>query len=520
MRLLFFTCLLLIQASLRAQTTIVPLHPDGVKTDEPCIAIHPNNPSIQILGSNTSYFFASQNGGFNWTPMKVVPKEGFYGDPVVHITPTGDWYMLHLARNPKLEWPQTFDRIVFEKSSDQGLNWKSTGVGHNPGKMQDKPWIAVDEGRKSPYKGRIYISWTEFDRYGSNKPEDSSRIRFAWSENAGDSFSTVVVSDTSGDALDGDNTLEGATCAVGPKGELYMVWAGKGKLWFDKSSDGGKTWGTDVPIENQVGGWNNEDIPGLMRANSMPFLSADKSGILYLVFGDKRNGDYDVFLKVSQNGGKTWTPAIRLNTDKKGNGIDQYMPAICVDKAKNKLYALWYDRSNSENNIFTDVYLCPLGKEKQGSPFRVTNSPFCPPGKEVFFGDYISVAAAKSEVRAAFAIYDNEKQISTVNIALLNDKIIRKYHNAAKPDFLEAVRIGDTALIGIHFRLNGVKSCTLEITRGRQVFYRQLFDPLEKPEQEIMLPLSRFKSGVYKVTLSNKGRKIEKDLFIEADRRD
>ena len=508
------------QAFIRAQTTIVPLNPNGVKTDEPCIAIHPLNPSIQILGSNTSYFFTSQNGGYNWAPLKITPPEGFYGDPVVHITSTGDWYLLHLARNSKLEWPQTFDRIVFEKSNNQGLNWKSTGVGHNPGKMQDKPWIAVDENRKSPYNGRIYISWTEFDRYGSPKPEDSSRIRFAWSVNQGDSFSTVVVSDSCGDAVDGDNTLEGATCAVGPKGEVYMAWAGKGKLWFDKSLDGGKTWGTDAAIEDQAGGWNNEDIPGLMRANSMPFLSADKSGTLYLVFGDKRNGDYDVFVKVSQNGGKTWSPAMRLNNDALGNGKDQYMPAICVDRTKNKLYALWYDRSHSENNIFTDVYLCPLGKVKQGNPMRVTNYPFCPPGKKVFFGDYISVAAAGSEVRAAFAIFDSEKQISTVNIALLNDKIIRKYYNAEKPDFLEVARLTDTALIGIHFRFSGVKTCTLEISRARQVFYRQLFDPLEKPEQEIMLPSSRFKSGVYKVTLSNKGRKIEKDLFLEAGKRD
>ncbi|MFM7765420.1 MAG: hypothetical protein ACKO6I_07135, partial [Sphingomonadales bacterium] len=45
--------------NLLAQTLIIDLVPGGVETNEPSLYIHPTNPKIQILGSNTNYFFVS-----------------------------------------------------------------------------------------------------------------------------------------------------------------------------------------------------------------------------------------------------------------------------------------------------------------------------------------------------------------------------------------------------------------------------------------------------------------------------
>jgi hypothetical protein len=85
-----------------------------------------------------------------------------------------------------------------------------------------------------------------------------------------------------------------------------MFWAGHGKIWMDISRDGGKTWGKDREIANQKGGWNL-DVTGLLRSNSMPFSVADKKGRLYVVFGDDRYGDHDVFYLFSKDRGSTWT---------------------------------------------------------------------------------------------------------------------------------------------------------------------------------------------------------------------
>lgn len=501
-------------ACLSAQTTVVPLHPGGIQTNEPSIAIHPSNPDVRILGANTSYFFQSTNGGLTWQPAVVQPPEGFYGDPVVRIGKNGSYYLLHLAKNKSLPYPESFDRIVFEKSTDRGMNWKSTGIGLRPGKMQDKPWMSLDEIKSSRYNGSIYVSWTEFDKYGSANPEDSSRIRFAYSRDGGDSFTCLTVSDTSGDARDGDNTLEGATTAVGKSGEVYMVWAGRGKIWFDKSSDGGKTWGKDQVIETQHGSWNTEDVENVMRSNSMPFVTTDLKGWIYVVFGDSRRGDQDIFLIMSKDAGKTWTAAQPLNTDLT-KGRDQYMPAICTDPSNGKVYVTWYDRRHSDNNLYTDVYLRPVVKGKPGKEYRVSNTSFCPPGKLVFFGDYIGIAAARGQLAAAYTVFDHDKLVPTVYVALMTDKSIRKQAGAVRPPYMQVAQLGDTALLSVHFSLPGYKSATLEIKRGRQVYYKQLFDPLPASEQEVLLPLSRFTTGVYAVTLSFKGRKLDKDLYIE-----
>lgn len=499
---------------LLAQTPIIDLVPGGVETNEPSLAIHPKNPNIQILGSNTNYFFVSEDAGFSWKSVSLKPAEGFYGDPVTHIDKQGRFYLLSLAQNPALEWPEHFDRIVLQTSSDGGKAWASSGIGHRLGKMQDKPWIAMDEYKKSRFNGSVYVSWTEFDKYGSKDSRDSSRIRFAYRRHASDTFTTVVVSDSSGDAQDGDNTLEGATCTVGPVGEIYCLWAGKNKIWLDISTDGGKTWGPDRIIADQLAGWAIDDIPGLMRSNNMPFVKCDSKGRLYVVYGDKIRGDYDIFMKTSQDGGQSWSSAQRLNADPSGNGRDQYMPHLALDASEDNLYVVWYDRRHSAQNVYTDVYMRPFIKGKPGKEYRITNQSFCAPGKKVFFGDYIAVAASKGIIRAAFTHYDNATALASVKVAALTRSFVKRNATLPKTAYMEMGVLPDTGLFVVHFALPGIKSCTLEMSRGRQIIHKQLFDPLPAEEQEVALPLNRIPPGVYKVSLSAKGRKMSRELYI------
>ncbi len=501
---------------LQAQTTWVNLHPNGVETNEPSIAIDPKYPGTQILGSNTSYFFISDDGGFNWTPKLLEPPEGFYGDPVTWITSQGHFYLCHLAKNPKKDWPNHFDRIVFEKSFDQGKTFTSIGVGANGNKIQDKPWIAVDEAKKSPFRDRVYLSWTEFDKYESSDPADSSRIRMVHSGNFGDTFSkAVTVSDVGGDAMDSDTTLEGATIATGPRGEVYCVWAGRNKIWFDKSLDGGKTWGKDKAIQDQKGSWNLQEVPGLMRANSMPFAQCDNKGNIYVIFGDSRNGDQDIFLIWSKDQGETWSPAIRVNNDATGNGADQYMPHVAVDKKSGCLYVVYYDRRHSENNRFTDVYLTTIKKGKPVKHFRVTNESFAAPGKSVFFGDYIGIALAGKEVRVAATLYDHEKLIATVRVAMLSTKILSKNKTNEKLPYIKVFQAKDLGYLLVHAEIPQAVSGTLEIQRAGMHIMKQLFNPMDGSPIEVKMPLNKLSYGLYHVSFSFQGKKIESDFYIE-----
>lgn len=499
-----------------AQTYIVPLVESGIVTNEPCIAIDPKYPSFQVLGSNTSNFMVSNDGGATWEKKLVDPAEGFYGDPVVYITNDGDVYLCHLAKHPKKKHPEMFDRIVFEKSTQMGDSFKSIGVGYNQGKMQDKPWLAVDENKKSKFKGRIYLSWTEFDAYESANPSDSSRIRFAYSD-GGDSFSqAITISDSSGDALDDDKTSEGATIAIGKDGTLFMFWARNGKIYMDQSSDGGKTWGKDKIIATQKGGWNHNGISGLHRANSMPFSLMDKGGMLYVIYADNRNGDLDVFITTSKDKGITWTPPVRVNNDDLKNGRDQYMPHLCMDRKTGQVYCAYYDRRFSDNNRYADVYLTTLSKGKPKKHLRVTNTSFCTPGTDerFFFGDYISVAAERGSISLAFMEFDHTNLIITVKVALMNKKFVTRSSSSLKDPYIKAMYLADSGQVVLHFEKPGAKSATLEISRAGRSVYKQLFEQWDGKPTEVIIPVKKIGFGQFDIKLSEGATALEEKLFI------
>jgi len=128
-------------------------------------------------------------------------------------------------------------------------------------------------------KTRTSPGWTEFDKYASKDLEkDHSRILFSQSLDTGKSWSeAVAISQFEGNCLDNDDTTEGAVPAYGPNGEIYVAWSYKEKIWFDRSTDGGKTWlDKDILAAKQPGGWEI-DIAGLNRSNVMPILVCDRS---------------------------------------------------------------------------------------------------------------------------------------------------------------------------------------------------------------------------------------------------
>ncbi len=133
---------------------------------------------------------------------------------------------------------------MVQKSFNGGRNWnRGEGIGLNPPKDQEKEWLAFDL-TNSQFRNRIYIAWTEFDRYGSSVPHNSTRIILSHSTPDGWS-KPIRISDKGGDCRDSYNTIEGAVSAVGQNGEAYNSWSGPLGIMFDKSSDGGDASGKE-----------------------------------------------------------------------------------------------------------------------------------------------------------------------------------------------------------------------------------------------------------------------------------
>jgi hypothetical protein len=373
--------------------------PGSTNPEEVTISINPTNPLNLAAGANIDYYYYSFDGGWTWEEGRLTSSLGVWGDPSVVFDSDGDLYFGHLSWPPDGEW---IDRIVVQKSVDGGVTWSDgVGVGHNPPKQQDKEWLAVDF-TDSPWHDNIYMCWTEFDSYGSGDPNDSTRVLFSRSTTAGVTWSDPIrVSDQDGDGEDGDDTFEGAVPAVGPDGEIYVAWAGRELIWFDKSTDGGLTFGHDIIVTAQPGGWVF-NIPGIYRCNGLPITACDIGdspyrGNVYVLWSDQRNGtdDTDVFLITSADGGVTWGEIIRVNDDV--GPAQQFFPWITVDPTTGKIWVVFYDRRATVGNE-TEVW-CAMSDDGGDTfvNFRVSATSFTPIAS-VFFGDYINIAALDDKV--------------------------------------------------------------------------------------------------------------------------
>ena len=399
--------------------------PGSSDAEEVTIAINPTNPLNLAAGANITYAYASFDAGQSWVEGELTSSLGVWGDPCVTFDAFGDLYYGHLSWNHS-EPGGWLDRIVVQKSSDGGLSWDDgVGIGYNPPKDQDKEWLASDQ-TGSPNHGNLYIAWTEFDAIDSSNPADSTRILFARSTDHGATWSTPLrISDRGGNCADSDDTVEGAVPAVGPEGQVYLSWAGHELIYFDKSLDGGASFGTDRIVAGQPGGWDFA-VSGIYRANGFPVTACDVSnssyrGRVYIAWSDQSEGptDTNVYLIASSDGGETWDPPVRVNTDTSGR--HQFFHWLTVDPVTGIVYLVYYDRRNTLGDA-TEVTLAQ--SSDGGASFvntTISESPFVP-WASVFFGDYINVAALNGSVHPIWMrMDDGDLSVWTASIAVPTD---------------------------------------------------------------------------------------------------
>ncbi|MFY0644090.1 MAG: hypothetical protein JXR19_06460 [Bacteroidia bacterium] len=400
---LFSILVLYLACSANAQTLKRSLITTPSNANETSVAINPANTDEMYAACNVDRFFTYQPEDNLWNESVARSRYGVYGDPVLHFS-RGHLFYAHLSKTKGKKYGDWFDRIVVQKIVNAEL-WEeqSYSVGYNNGKMQDKPWLSSDE-HSTQYKGNVYISWTEFDVYASHNPEDRSRIRFSYFNPDMDSFSTAItISDITGNCVDGDSTLEGAVTAVGPNGEIYAVWAGNNKIFFDKSLDGGKTWGEDKIIGEQVNGWNME-MPNIMRANGMPFIVSDTiENTIYVCWADTRNGKADIWAKHSTNQGEGWSDAFQMDHNSKSHS---YFPNMVYNPKEGGINVFYFDQSRSPNEKYYDVMMSKFSPiHGYTEPVIVNYKPIALPGQRFFYGDYIDLDYQEETQLFCYPVY-------------------------------------------------------------------------------------------------------------------
>jgi hypothetical protein len=338
--------------------------------------------------------------------------------------------------------------------------------------FHDKNLIAADAFRASPNRDNVYVTWTIFrsdPRCAGSTPDVpgfcDSPIFGSMSTDHGVTWSTPeLISGTSdtlcffGNVLDpaadphACNFDQGSDPVVLPNGDLEVVFNNGNtapdnpnaqQLGVHCSPSGSSTAGTahlncaepakvgDDIIRGEpacdFGRGPEECIPGpFIRTNDFPRIVTEntQNNHLYTVWQDYRNGEFDIQLSRSTDGGRTWTEEGTVNPD---TGLDHYMPAVDQSPTRGDRLGASYFRServpNEDSNLLApcdDGGAVPAGADScagvangdsdyvlsggtgAATPFafRVLSPVFPPPDgvQAGFNGDYSGLTIARGEV--------------------------------------------------------------------------------------------------------------------------
>ena len=228
--------------------------------NETAIAVDPNNPNrivasandyvtrtwsctiggtpCSALGDGYSGTYFSNDGGATWCCTSSDPAHlgtlipgvehltgGQYdagGDPAVAFDSHGNVYYAGLGFN-RTSAPNTVtvNKGTFDAAGN--LSWgPPTFINQttSPSTLNDKEWIAVDSHASSPFRDRVYVTWTRFLFNPHNGSYVQSPIFFASSSDGGATFTDPE--NIGGNVLYG----QGSHPVVGPDGTVYVFWDG------------------------------------------------------------------------------------------------------------------------------------------------------------------------------------------------------------------------------------------------------------------------------------------------------
>jgi hypothetical protein len=322
----------------------------GLPQGETMLAIDPNNSQHLVATwidwdaprgqSPTTAHARSLDGGATWqtaiTNAPSVPPLTARVDPSVAIDGLGNVF----------EFWATSDFTTGEcvaRSSDGGLTFTGATCLEPGSVIIDKPWIAAD-----PVSNNVYITYLKF---GST----NNGVKFARSLDHGVTFSTPVAITPTGFSSGGLPML-----AVGPGGEVYIVYYSGTSYKLDRSLDNGVTW---LAVDRTVAATTPPPSPvtGGLLANRAITVAVDRTngpfrGRLYVVWADGRNVDADIFMASSADSGTTWTAPLRVNDDYVGGGTDQVQPMVWVDDVGH-VHVQFLDRRDDPANLKFALYL-------------------------------------------------------------------------------------------------------------------------------------------------------------------
>jgi len=335
----------------------------NVTQSETYTTANPDNPDQIVVAYNDSRGrFAnpinisgasvSTDGGTTFTRLTRAngqsPFDNTFGDPVIlYNKPSGTWFTAWLDGSCGGQGIGGYK----SNTPDDPNSWTHY-CAHNGG-ADDRESGFADNNPSSPFFGRIYISWNDFNVGNAN-------IFVTFSTDNGLTWHSPIMVSTQATFIR-DVQITGD---LGGNGVVYIAGMDEGGGGFPhndnnlifKSTDGGVTWSNTYTGPSFPG-------PGVTAVGYFACMFPDNGGywrhqgwgepaafnnIVHLVYAQHGAGSDpgDVYYIRSTDGGVTFGAPVKLNTD--ATTRPQWQPNLSVSPT-GTLLATWYDARESAN---------------------------------------------------------------------------------------------------------------------------------------------------------------------------
>jgi hypothetical protein len=422
---------------------------------EPTIAVNPLNANNIAVAGLRALRVSTDNGvTFSAATNEVFPP-GFVsdGDPSLAFDSQGRLFWTYLGGRTDNNLPDVFVAQVDPTTGAilPGYPVNVTAAAGFPagaGNDNDKEWIAADHSPRSPFRGQLYIVWSQIP---------TMTVYTTFSTDQGLTWSPAL---TLSAAAGEEGMVWPSHNAVAPNGDVYVAYHSQprftdahhpdgtsGQVFVLRSTDGGATYPQKtlaytpgnaditfnvqtVPQERVLNGsisWTQGSaqawvLPDPVIPNNVYVVAANDP-----TNTNQGNGfaEIDVFIARSTDHGRTWGAPVQVND----GPVDttHFFPTAAIDDKSRCLTITWYDTragsTNAAGHFLLDLFLrssrdggLTFGPEVQlndvpfdpdlGAPCRFGPQPPCgaplPPLQTLRIGEYNGVAVAHGIAHAVW----------------------------------------------------------------------------------------------------------------------
>lgn len=340
------------------------VNPPGLvdANNSPSLARNPQRPDEVVIAHRvdqpaySALLHWSPDGGVTWrpTPLSLPPGSDRAFAPDVAFGPDGTLFVTYLNLTGNGNVPAN---LWVARSSDGGRTMSAPV--RVTGALAFQPRLAVGGD------GGVFVTWLQANEVGVFRLAGApARVVASRSADGGQTFTAPVpVSDVHRERV-------GAATPLVVRNQVLVVykdfkddrrdfenldgppWDRPFALVLARSEDGGATFSTGSEIDSDL-------VPTqrfLVFLPEFPSIAAAEDATLYVAWSDGRNGDEDVFLRRSGDGGVSWSGPIRVNDNPRGDRTSQRLPRVSVAPG-GRVDVLFHDRRRDRANHRTDAYL-------------------------------------------------------------------------------------------------------------------------------------------------------------------